>query len=1046
MAENNDTMKAMATSGGRVSPRPFGSQRAPGEEVLHIRSDAPDSRETTEGLRTSAARGDEGAGSKPKGSSVPDGSGVEDNVRPVQERKRVRMRVGTWNVLTMNEMGKWENVKEEMRRNRLHVLGLSEVRWKVGGEFESGGYKIMYAGGKECQRGVAIVLDRDMAKRVIGVERYSDRLMTVKVKAEPVDITYVQVYMPTSTHGDQEVEAMYEQLSRVIDKQKGKEYLVVMGDWNAVVGEGRDGLEVGNFGLGKKNERGERLIEFCRRHKLVITNTWFENEKRRRYTWKAPGDRERYQIDYIMVRQRYRNSVKNAKSYPGADVNSDHNLVAMSTDIKLKKIMKRGNKKKWNMEKFKANGNAFREGVEGAVREGEGGTSEERWDRLKQAVKGSAMEYVGFKKGGEAKKPWVTEGMLMKMRERRKWKSQNTDEGKKKYKQLNNELRRETEEAREIWWENECEQLEELEKKGRSDLMYAKVRKLTSNNRSFGSAVINDSSGHLLTEENNVLGRWKEYIEVLYDGSGKPSKGEMGIEDEEDVKEECKGPDVLRSEVLAAIKDLKKNKAAGVDDIPSEFLQALGEKGEKEMVELCVEMYREGEWPEDFNKVVMIPLQKKANAVECADHRTISLICHASKVMLKILTKRIEGRVKDFLGRNQFGFRKGCGTRDAIGVVRTLCDRSLEYGNDVYICFVDFEKAFDRVNWVKMMSILKDLQVDWRDRKLISDLYLRQEMVVRIAGKESEPGIVGRGVRQGCPLSPLLFTIYAEVMMVEAMEGVEDGVRVGGEMVQDVRFADDQAMASGEEEGLQRIMNRLNETAKKYDMKINVKKTKVMVVSKDEGKTINITIDGQRVEQVKSFRYLGSLISEDGRCINEVKARIGMAKDAFNKMRELLTKKMKTKVKKRIIKTVIWPVAMYGCETWIMNKEECDRLYALEMWLWRRMEKVSWEDGKTNEEVLRDVGEGRCFMEAIVRRKKNWIGHVLRGESLLRQVLEGRMEGERGKGRPRFGMVTDLMEKKRNKKDNPYANMKRKAEDREAWRSWMPRTCLRTEN
>ena len=112
-------------------------------------------------------------------------------------------------------------------------------------------------------------------------------------------------------------------------------------------------------------------------------------------------------------------------------------------------------------------------------------------------------------------------------------------------------------------------------------------------------------------------------------------------------------------------------------------------------------MYDEGIWPEYFTRVVMIPLQKKPNAEECEDHRTISLIPHASKIMLKILTKRIESKAVGFIGKNQLGFRKGCGTRDAIGIMRVLCEWSLEHGNDVYICFVDFEKAFDRVNWIK---------------------------------------------------------------------------------------------------------------------------------------------------------------------------------------------------------------------------------------------------------------------------------------------------------------------------------------------------------
>ena len=93
------------------------------------------------------------------------------------------------------------------------------------------------------------------------------------------------------------------------------------------------------------------------------------------------------------------------------------------------------------------------------------------------------------------------------------------------------------------------------------------------------------------------------------------------------------------------------------------------------------------------------------------------------------------------------------------------------------------------------------------------------------------------------------------------------------------------------------------------------------------------------MEQVERFKYLGSVITEDGRCIEDVKQRIGMTKDAFNKRKELLTKSMSKGLKKRMIKTLVWPVALYGCKTWTMKKEVIDKLEALEMWVWRRMER-----------------------------------------------------------------------------------------------------------
>ena len=282
-------------------------------------------------------------------------------------------------------------------------------------------------------------------------------------------------------------------------------------------------------------------------------------------------------------------------------------------------------------------------------------------------------------------------------------------------------------------------------------------------------------------------------------------------------------------------------------------------------------------------------------------------------------------------------------------------------------------------------------------------------------------------------------------MMVEAMEDLEEGVRVGGELLKDVKFADDQAMVAQSENDLQKLMDVLSKTGKRYDMKINVMKTKVMRVCRngsdqEGGNVLKIMIDGEVIEQVKHFRYLGSLISEDGTCEAEIQGRIAMAKDAFNRRRELLTKHMNRDLKKRIIKSVVWSLALYGSETWTLRKKEREKLEAFEMWTWRNMEKISWQEHKTNEYVLEAVGEKRKFLDTIMERKRKWLGHILRGDSLVKDVLEGRLEGRRGRGRPRIMLLDDI------KGEDSYASLKRRAMDRESWKSFIPRTCPRAEH
>jgi len=126
---------------------------------------------------------------------------------------------------------------------------------------------------------------------------------------------------------------------------------------------------------------------------------------------------------------------------------------------------------------------------------------------------------------------------------------------------------------------------------------------------------------------------------------------------------------------------------------------------------------------------------------------------------------------------------------------------------------------------------------------------------------------------------------------------------------------------------------------------------------------------------------------------------------------------------------------LYGSETWTLRKEDIRKLEAVEMWMWRRMERVSWMDKITNGEILNNVGEKRQLISVIRNRQKNWIGHVLKGEGLLREVMEGRMEGKRVRGRPRKEMLDELLV------ELSYGNMKRKVENRDEWRSWMPWTC-----
>jgi GTP cyclohydrolase II len=147
------------------------------------------------------------------------------------------------------------------------------------------------------------------------------------------------------------------------------------------------------------------------------------------------------------------------------------------------------------------------------------------------------------------------------------------------------------------------------------------------------------------------------------------------------------------------------------------------------------------------------------------------------------------------------------------------------------------------------------------------------------------------------------------------------------------------------------------------------------------------------MENVEYFKYLGSMLTSDGRCTCEIKSRIPMVKTAFNKKRVLFISKMDLELRKKLVKRYIWSIALYGAETLTLRTVDQKHLESFEMWCWRRMEEISWTDHVRNEEVLLRVKEERNIVHEISKRKANWIGHILRNNCLLRQVIERKIKG-----------------------------------------------------
>ena len=150
-------------------------------------------------------------------------------------------------------------------------------------------------------------------------------------------------------------------------------------------------------------------------------------------------------------------------------------------------------------------------------------------------------------------------------------------------------------------------------------------------------------------------------------------------------------------------------------------------------------------------------------------------------------------------------------------------------------------------------------------------------------------------------------------------------------------------------------------------------------------------------------------------------------KQAFLRRRELLSTSISISLRKRLVKSLVWSVTLYGCETWTLRKDDCKRLEAFEMWIWRRMFKIKWIERLSNEEVLVIAGETRSLLNTIKDRHRKWIGHVLRHDNMMRDMIEGRVDGKRMRGGQRTKMLDMIMN------GNTYKATKIKAQDRNEW-------------
>ena len=233
---------------------------------------------------------------------------------------------------------------------------------------------------------------------------------------------------------------------------------------------------------------------------------------------------------------------------------------------------------------------------------------------------------------------------------------------------------------------------------------------------------------------------------------------------------------------------------------------------------LCIAIWMKKELPVDWVNSIFIPIPKRGEVLQCNNNRTIALISHCSKILLKIISNRMKPQMDVEINETQAGFRSGTGTRNQILNLKLIIEKNREFGNDIFLCFIDYSKAFDMVSHEILWITMKRMGFSLHIIDLIRSLYSKEKAAVRTTHGLTDWFDIEQGVRQGCILSSHLCNIYSEQIMRNALEDFTGGVRIGGRVITSLRYADDVVLIAGGMEELQELVDRVSKASSQFGL------------------------------------------------------------------------------------------------------------------------------------------------------------------------------------------------------------------------------------
>ena len=290
-------------------------------------------------------------------------------------------------------------------------------------------------------------------------------------------------------------------------------------------------------------------------------------------------------------------------------------------------------------------------------------------------------------------------------------------------------------------------------------------------------------------------------------------------------------------------------------------------------------------------------------------------------------------------------------------------------------------------------------------------MYVGQEATVKTGHGTTDRFQIGKGVRQVCILSPCLFNLYAEhTMRNTGLEEAQAGIKIARRNISNLRYADDTTLMAETEKELKSLLMKVKEESEKIGLKLSIHKTKIMA----SGPVTSWQIDGEIVETVADFIFLVSKTTAVDDCSHEIKRRLLLGRKVMTNLDSVFKSRditLPTKV--CLVKAMVFPVVMNGCECWTVKKAEPRRIDAFELWCWRRLLRVPWTARRSNQSILKEISLGCSLEGMMLKLKLQYFGLLMQKvDSLEKTLMLGGIGGKRRRGRQRMRWldgITNLM-------------------------------------